>query len=623
MQRRETTSSAPRQSLIAPWPAGQEGGATRGWPARLLGQVGRGWWLLPLCGFLTATAGPTAVAGRGPSPAPSAEPRPAGRGCSSTTAPADIPPAPSVGGTISGLGTDTLVLQNNGGHDLRVSALTLPADGTFTFPCPCAPGAYHVTVLRPPPGRTCTVTKGAGTVVSAPVTDVRVSCGPAVTAAGGLQGAETVMHPDGVNLYLSNSLIEVGARANGSYGTGFYNVINGKVTCFAPPTGYHPRTDAVDDGHHCHHGLGFRAVNPIDLHWDATTLTYGDFFLPGAPHESFAVGVGEKNYWNNDAYTEMTGSWTSQSYTNGRGAAATWSGTVDTSGVSVTSVSTIPESGFLLHTDVTLTNTTGTDRGPVYYWRGVDPDNCMAQTPTFGPTCANHFWTYNLVEYSHDAARGSRVSARQSDGSYLALLTSVPQSRAIVGADKAFCNGYSDDRVDFSSLAGIWDGTNACVRKATDFEHYDGYPGAYRDLDMGVILKIDHLPAGQSQTFRVTYLLLAPPPAPGRIIATAHGSSRIDVAWTPPAPGHYAPVTGYAVQSATSAIGPWTDAPGTCAAATTSTSTGVTCAATGLSAATTYYFRVAPINASGTGAFLDPAHATTDIGNPAVTVTAD
>ena len=65
-----------------------------------------------------------------------------------------------------------MVLQNNGGNDLSVSA-----NGPFTFSTPLASGAaYNVTVKTNPSGQTCTVSNGSGTVASANITNVAVSC---------------------------------------------------------------------------------------------------------------------------------------------------------------------------------------------------------------------------------------------------------------------------------------------------------------------------------------------------------------------------------------------------------------------------------------------------------------
>ena len=80
-------------------------------------------------------------------------------------------PSPAVGGTVTGL-TGSVVLQDNGGDNLTVTA-----NGAFTFATKLASGAtYAVTVQTQPAGQTCTVTNGTGTIGSANVTNVAVSC---------------------------------------------------------------------------------------------------------------------------------------------------------------------------------------------------------------------------------------------------------------------------------------------------------------------------------------------------------------------------------------------------------------------------------------------------------------
>jgi len=86
------------------------------------------------------------------------------------------PPATfTVGGTATGrtAGDSTLVLQNNGGDNLSITA-----NGLFTFATSVTSGgAYAVTVLAPPGGKTCTVGNGSGTAM-ANVTNVTVTCAP-------------------------------------------------------------------------------------------------------------------------------------------------------------------------------------------------------------------------------------------------------------------------------------------------------------------------------------------------------------------------------------------------------------------------------------------------------------
>ena len=61
----------------------------------------------------------------------------------------------TVGGSVSGL-NGTLVLQNNGGDDLSITA-----DGPFAFATELADGSgYNVTVSSQPTGQTCFVSNG-------------------------------------------------------------------------------------------------------------------------------------------------------------------------------------------------------------------------------------------------------------------------------------------------------------------------------------------------------------------------------------------------------------------------------------------------------------------------------
>ncbi len=76
----------------------------------------------------------------------------------------------TIGGNVTGL-AGTVVLRNNGGDDLSLSA-----DGAFTFPTPVATGTpYLVTVGTQPAGQVCTVQNGSG-AASADVGNVAVNC---------------------------------------------------------------------------------------------------------------------------------------------------------------------------------------------------------------------------------------------------------------------------------------------------------------------------------------------------------------------------------------------------------------------------------------------------------------
>jgi hypothetical protein len=87
----------------------------------------------------------------------------------------------SLGGTIAGLAAAGLVLSD--GND----TYSLPANATsFTMPAAVAYGSsYKVSVQEQPPGLTCTVNGGTGTMPRSAVTDVAVTCAPVSYTLGG------------------------------------------------------------------------------------------------------------------------------------------------------------------------------------------------------------------------------------------------------------------------------------------------------------------------------------------------------------------------------------------------------------------------------------------------------
>ena len=104
----------------------------------------------------------------------------------------------TVGGTVSDLEGSGLVLQNNGGDDLAISA-----NGSFTFSLQDDSTSYDVTVLTQPdePSQTCTVVNGTGALAGENVINVEVTCitdqftvGGTVT---GLEGDQVVLQNNG------------------------------------------------------------------------------------------------------------------------------------------------------------------------------------------------------------------------------------------------------------------------------------------------------------------------------------------------------------------------------------------------------------------------------------------
>lgn len=135
----------------------------------------------------------------------------------------------SIGGTISGL-SGTVVLQNNAGNNLSVSAI-----GSFAFSTTLTTGTnYAVTVLTQPTGQTCTVTSGSGTVASANVTNVSVSCTNNTYTIGG-----TISGLSGTVVLQNNAGNDLSLTTNGSFtfSTSIAHNATYSVTVLTQPAG--------------------------------------------------------------------------------------------------------------------------------------------------------------------------------------------------------------------------------------------------------------------------------------------------------------------------------------------------------------------------------------------------
>ncbi|MEH3085759.1 MAG: hypothetical protein PGN26_04340 [Xylophilus ampelinus] len=110
-----------------------------------------------------------------------------------------------LGGSVSGL-AGGLVLAN--GSD----TVTLASDGTFGFPTLVSSGAgYQVVVRTPPVGQSCTIAQGNGTMGSADVGDVAVTC---VRDTYTLGGTITGLARSGLRLANGGDTLDVAANAS-------------------------------------------------------------------------------------------------------------------------------------------------------------------------------------------------------------------------------------------------------------------------------------------------------------------------------------------------------------------------------------------------------------------------
>jgi uncharacterized repeat protein (TIGR03803 family) len=139
------------------------------------------------------------------------------------------PPTYTIGGTVSGLESGTSIeLQDNGGD-----AVTVTSNSRFTFSSAIAAGgSYQVTVATQPAGQTCSVSAGSGSITTANITSVSVTCIAIAHTVGGTvsglaDGSSIVLLNNGTDPLTVNSnstftfttAIATGSGYNVSIGT--------------------------------------------------------------------------------------------------------------------------------------------------------------------------------------------------------------------------------------------------------------------------------------------------------------------------------------------------------------------------------------------------------------------
>jgi hypothetical protein len=255
----------------------------------------------------------------------------------------------TVGGTVSGLTGTGLVLRNNGGNDLSISA-----DGAFAFSTPVtAGGTYSVTVLTQPTGQGCAVANGTGTIAGANVSNVAVTCAappgaPSVSLSFGVKELQfswsavsgaafyrVLENPDGVSGYnlVANNItatsykltIPVHRRLNALYIVEACNVggctgsnLQGLGTDLVPLIGYAKASNTGGSGSFTSPGDQFGTS--VAVSGDGNTLAVG------APTEdSNGSSPGDNSATDAGAvyvFAKVAGSWTQQAYVKASNAAA-------------------------------------------------------------------------------------------------------------------------------------------------------------------------------------------------------------------------------------------------------------------------------------------------------------
>ncbi len=171
----------------------------------------------------------------------------------------------TIGGSVSGLSGTGLVLQDNGGSNLTISA-----NGSFTFPGTINRGSsYNVTVLTQPsnPGQTCDVANGYGAGIFGNVTAIQVTCFT-TTVTDTIGGTVTGLSGSGLILQNnSGNNLPVSASGSFTFSTPVANGSNYSVTVFAQPS--NPTQNCVVTG-----GGGTATGNITGIQVNCSTTTY-------------------------------------------------------------------------------------------------------------------------------------------------------------------------------------------------------------------------------------------------------------------------------------------------------------------------------------------------------------
>ena len=209
------------------------------------------------------------------------------------------PPSFSIGGSVSGL-SGTVVLQDNGGDDLSVSA-----NGAFTFATPLVSGvAYTVTVKANPSGQTCSVANGTGTVATANITNVAITCSTSTTsfasdnfnrANGGLGASWAAMSDGGLSIVSQQVVGTANAlagdiRAGESYGSDQYSQLSVTSTQLSGGQWIGPSVRSQNGGQNTYLGIYFWNNGTPQLR--LYKRTSGTFTQLGASYNSGPLPAG-------------------------------------------------------------------------------------------------------------------------------------------------------------------------------------------------------------------------------------------------------------------------------------------------------------------------------------------
>lgn len=365
-------------------------------------------------------------------------------GMGNTTPP---PSTLTIGGTVTGLVGSGLVLQNNGGNNLPVTA-----NGAFTFSTAITSGAaYKVTVLTQPstPAQNCVVTAGSGTA-TANVTNIVVTCTTITYTVGG-----TVTGLAGTGLVLQNNgdnNLPVTANGGFTFSTALTSGAVYDVTVLTQPS--NPPQNCIVTA-----GTGTATGNVTSVVVTCTTVTYtiggsvtglsglnlvlqnnagDDLSITGNGLFIFSTPVTSGTGYNVTVLTQPASPWQTCLVTSGVGTA-----NANVSNVLVTcttnkytiggTVTGLLGSGLVLQDnngdDLTISNTTGSFNTPFTFATSLASGSTYAVTILTQPsTPAQTCWLGSANGTNTGTVKGALVANVQIGCSDLWVYENGPQT---------------------------------------------------------------------------------------------------------------------------------------------------------------------------------------------------
>ena len=278
------------------------------------------------------------------------------------------------------------------------------------------------------------------------------------------------------NVFLAGRYVELGISPSGSYGSSV-----------AAPAGYHANTTGGSTYTPCGtasgNTLGFIADPDMDGWAVGSPAFYGDYFIPGAPFEGWAIQIGTNpraDAWNTistGGYTNgLTG--TNTAYTaSGSKVIGTWLGSLDS--LTIKQETTLDTNDLYFSIKVTLTNTSHTAMNDIYSLRSLDPDNDEVQSFNFS--------TINKIEYQlPNVLNATAVSATGTSypTAYMSLGTTDTNARCFIYST------WSPYPTASTSIASMFNGT-ASASLGTTF--YAAGATATGDIAIALALRVAHI----------------------------------------------------------------------------------------------------------------------------------